>query len=100
MATKAKKEDSRIELRVSKADKELFEQACYLSGFKSLSQFARSVIYKEAKSIVDEEKSILASKRDKEIFFSALMGQEEKPNDHLISAIRNYNVFLDHKRGA
>jgi uncharacterized protein (DUF1778 family) len=83
-----KKEDSRVEFRVSKKDKELFEYASSLKGFKSFSEFARLVIHKEVKAIVEEEKRILISKRDKEIFFNALMGKEEKPNEALISAIK------------
>ncbi|MBK6546711.1 MAG: DUF1778 domain-containing protein [Saprospiraceae bacterium] len=86
--TQRKKEDSRVEFRVSKEDKELYEYASSLKGFKSFSEFARLVIQKEVKSIVEEEKSILISKRDQEIFFNALMGNEEKPNDTLISAIK------------
>ena len=64
------------------------DSASSLKGFKSFSEFARLVIQKEVKSIVEEEKSILISKRDQEIFFNALMGNEEKPNDTLISAIK------------
>ncbi len=86
-----KKGDSRIEIRVSREDKELFEQASTLRGFKSFSEFLRVIITREAKAIVYEEKQILASERDKKIFFDALMGKEEKPNQALISAIRFYN---------
>lgn len=86
--TQRKKEGSRVEFRVSKEDKELFEYASNLRGFKSFSEFARLILHREVKAIVDEEKSILISKRDKEIFFNALMGIEEKPNEALISAIK------------
>ena len=92
MATLAKKnESSRIEFRVSNEDKELFEHASSLRGYRSFSEFARIIISKEAKAIVSEEKQILASKRDREIFFNALMGKEEKPNQALISAIKYHN---------
>lgn len=89
-----KKESNRIELRVSQEDKELFEYASTLRGFKSFSEFARLAIYKEAKAIIDEEKSILISKRDQEVFFDALMGKEEKPNDALIAAIKFHNELV------
>ncbi len=87
-AIRRKKEDSRVEFRVSKEDKELFDYACSLKGFKSFSEFARLAIQKEVKAIMDREKSILISERDKEIFFNALMGEEEKPNEALLSAIK------------
>ena len=89
MATSSrKKESNRIEIRVTKEDKELFEYASILRGFKSFSEFARLAILKEAKAALAEEKSILVSQRDKEIFFAALMGEEEKPNEALIDAIK------------
>jgi uncharacterized protein (DUF1778 family) len=91
MATKTKKkEDSRIELRVSQADRELFEIASRMSGAKTLSAFLRQAILKEARAVVEAEQIIIASRRDQEIFFSALMGREEKPNEALLSAIRLY----------
>ncbi len=86
-----KKENDRIEFRVSQEDKELFEYACSLRGFKSFSEFARTVMIKEAKAIVESEHSILISKKDKEIFFNALMGKEDAPNEALIAAIRYHN---------
>ncbi len=90
-----KKEDSRVEFRVSKADKELFDYACSIRGYKSFSEFARVSISKEARAIVEEERRILASERDKEIFFNALMGKEVKPNDALISALKYHNEILE-----
>ena len=89
MATKLrKKEDTRVELRISNEDRELFEYASTLKGFKSFSEFARLAILKESQAIINEEKSILLSQPDKEIFFNALMGIEEKPNEALIAAIK------------
>lgn len=88
MSTTTNKEDSRIEFRVSKEDKAFFEYASHLKGFKSFSEFARLAIQKEAQAIVENESIILASKRDKEIFFQALMGKESKPNKALLSAIK------------
>ena len=89
MATAMRKQESeRIEFRVSKEDKSLFEYATEISGFTSLSEFARRVLLKEAKAVVEEKTRILASQRDKDIFFNALMGKEEKPNETLISALK------------
>lgn len=86
-----KKDTERIEFRVSKEDKTLFEYATEVSGMKSLSEFVRRAILKEAKAVIAEESRILASQRDKEIFFRALMGEEEKPNEALISALRDHS---------
>lgn len=89
-----KKENDRIEFRVSQEDKALFEYACSLRGFKSFSEFARTVMVKEAKAIIESEHSILISKKDKEIFFNALMGKEKEPNDALISAIKYHKDLI------
>lgn len=79
MATKLrKKEDTRVELRISNEDRELFEYASTLKGFKSFSEFARLAILKESQAIINEEKSILLSQPDKEIFFNALDGYRRK----------------------
>lgn len=94
-ATIRKKGDSRIEIRVSNEDKELFEYASSLRGFKSFSEFLRVILTRESKAIVAEENKILATKRDKEIFFNALMGKEEQPNQSLISAIKYHNQFSE-----
>lgn len=93
--TVRKKGDSRIEIRVSNEDKELFEYASNLRGFKSFSEFLRVVLTKEAKAIIAEENKILATKRDKEIFFNALMGKEEQPNKALISAIKYHKQISE-----
>lgn len=88
MDTTLKKKDyKRIEIRVSNEEKELFEYASSLRGFKSFSEFLRVILTKESKAIIAEENQILASKRDREIFFNALMEKEVKPNQALISAI-------------
>lgn len=89
-----KKGENRIEFRINNEDKELFEYAKQLSGFKSFSEFARFVITREAKALVKEENTILATKRDKEIFFNALMGEENQPNDALLAAIKFHDKLI------
>ncbi|MFT4568751.1 MAG: hypothetical protein ACI9FN_003720 [Saprospiraceae bacterium] len=90
----SKKGESRVEFRVSNEDKELFEYAKQLRGFKTFSEFARHVITKEAKAIVKEENEILASKRDKELFFNTLMGDKNQPNESLLAAIKYHEVLI------
>ena len=90
----SKKGENRVEFRVSNEDKELFEYAKQLRGFKTFSEFARYVITKEAKAIVKEENKILASKRDKEIFFNVLMGDEHQPSESLLAAIKYHDELI------
>jgi len=44
----------------------------------------------KAKEIIRERELILASERDSEIFFNALM-KETSPNETLVSAVADYN---------
>lgn len=87
-------EDERIEFRVSKAEKELYEYASTLKGYKKRSEFIRFILRTAAEKIIEENKQILASEQDKEVFFNALMGKESEPNDALISAIQIHNEML------
>lgn len=98
MDTSSRKTDNtRIEFRVSKQDKKLFENASAIRGYKSFSEFARVTIAREARAIVEEENKVLASQRDRKIFFDALMGKEEKPNEALVSAITDYKQAKKNK---
>lgn len=90
----SKKGENRVEFRVTNEEKELFECAKQLRGFKTFSEFARFVITKEAKAIVQEENKILASKRDKEIFFNALMDKDQQPNKFLLEAIKYHDEII------
>jgi uncharacterized protein (DUF1778 family) len=92
--TVGKKGENRVEFRISNEDKELFEYAKQLKGFKTFSEFARFIITREAKAIVEEESKILASKRDKELFFNALMGEDHQPNESLLAAIKYHNELI------
>ncbi|MDZ4747053.1 MAG: DUF1778 domain-containing protein [Saprospiraceae bacterium] len=89
-----KKETERIEFRVSKEEKELFDHARNLIGLTSLSEFARRAIKKEAIAVVEAEQRILTSRRDKALFFNALMGDETPPNDALMEAIRFHTKMI------
>ena len=89
-----KKGSKRVEFRVSTEDKALFEYAKTLMGYTSFSEFVRHILVKESKAIIEEKNRILASKRDKEIFFNALMGKEEPPNAALLDAIKDHDKLV------
>lgn len=56
MRLQRKKGDSRVEIRVSSDDKELYEYAKSLMGFTSFSEFVRHILTKESKAIIEEKK--------------------------------------------
>lgn len=82
-------EMARFDTRIPLEQKEFFEYAATLGGFRTLTEF---VIYSakiKAEEIVDKHNSILASKKDKEIFFNALVNPAE-PNDSLKDAFKKH----------
>lgn len=81
--------DERIEIRISSHDKRIFQKAQRLSGDKSFSSFIVRVVKKQAEEIVAQNDKIIASERDRDIFFEAVFG-ERKPNSNLIEAAKKY----------
>lgn len=85
---------ARFDARLSFEQKDLFERAAELGGFKNLSDFIISASKKEAEKIIENSEKILASNRDKKIFFNALINPAE-PNENLISAKNNYEKLMN-----
>ena len=84
---------TRFDARLTKEQKEFFEYASKLGGFRSLTEFILKAVQAKAEEIVEEHNKILASKRDQEIFFD-LVFKGEAPNDALKSALKAYNSQL------
>jgi uncharacterized protein (DUF1778 family) len=83
--------NKRIELRLSEAEKEIFQKAQELSGDKSFSSFVVRIVKKEAEEIVAKHNKVLASERDREIFFNAVFGELE-PNQNLREAAKRHQL--------
>lgn len=83
--------DERIELRVSATDKRIFKKAQKLSGDKSFSSFIVRVVKKQAEEIVAQNDRILASEKDRQLFFEAVF-DNQKPNQHLVDAAERYKT--------
>lgn len=83
--------NKRIELRLSEAEKEIFQKAQELSGDKSFSSFVVRIVKKEAEEIVAKHSKVLASERDRELFFNAVFGDLE-PNQNLRDAAQRYKL--------
>ncbi len=81
--------DERIEIRVSPRDKRIFKEAQKLSGDKTFSGFMIRVLKKEAESIIAKNDRIIASGRDREVFFDAVFGRS-KPNQNILKAAARY----------
>lgn len=91
MATKNDK--ARFDTRLSQEQKQFFERAAVLGGYRSLTDFVVLTVQDKAKEIIEERERIVASQRDKEIFFEAILNPG-KPNKALLSAVKEYNSLI------
>lgn len=80
---------TRFDTRLSAELKELFEKAAELGGYKTLSEFVIYSVKLQAEKIIDNHNAILASKKDQEIFFKAIINSGE-PNNKLKEAANRY----------
>lgn len=86
--------NDRIDIRISREQKELVQYASQLQGFKSVSEFIISCISKAAREIVAENDQILKSIEDKKIFVKAILNPPA-PNAALKKANLNYKKFTE-----
>ena len=85
-----------LKLRLTKQKKAFFEQIASLGGFKSLNDFIIHSADQQASKISQERKKILASEKDRKVFFDALMAPP-KPKQALKKAFKKYNKTLKTK---
>ncbi|WP_294284686.1 DUF1778 domain-containing protein [uncultured Chryseobacterium sp.] len=87
------KEHARFDARLSKEQKEFFEKAASLGGFRSLTDFVIMTVQEKAKEIIQEKERIIASEKDSRIFFEAIT-KPAKPSENLKNALEEYNAFI------
>jgi uncharacterized protein (DUF1778 family) len=83
-------EKTRFDTRLTREQKELFEYAATVGGFRSLTEFVLVSVEESAKKIIGEHNQIISSKRDQEIFFNAIV-DAPIPNESLKNAASRYN---------
>lgn len=84
---------ARFDTRLSKEQKELFEYAAKLGGFRTLTEFVIHSAQEKAQAIVKEHQSILESEHDRDIFFAEILNPGE-PNQELLQAAVQYQKYL------
>ena len=87
------KEQARFDARLPKEQKQLFERAAYLGGFRTLTDFVILTVQEKAKEIIKEKEQILVSEKDSQIFFDAIT-KPDKPSETLKKALDDYNAFI------
>jgi len=91
--------NDRMDVRISREQKELIKYASTLSGFKSLSEFIVFCVNAEANKIIKENNQILKTIEDKKIFLNAVLNPP-MPNAKLKKAQLNYSKFNEtHEAG-
>lgn len=88
---------TRVDIRLAKKQKEYFEYAANLGGFKTLTDFVIFSGEQQANQIVEKHNTILASKRDQEVFFDALMNPQPA-NERLRKAAIRYRELTSKKK--
>jgi uncharacterized protein (DUF1778 family) len=84
---------ARFDAKIPKIQKELFEYAASLGGFRTLTDFILNAAQEKATAIVQEYNTILASEKDRELFFDALINPQG-PNQKLREAAERYKEFV------
>ncbi|MEO5583548.1 MAG: DUF1778 domain-containing protein [Saprospiraceae bacterium] len=92
----ASKSIARFDTKLPKAQKELFEQAAAIGGYRTLTDFIIQSAQEKAVNLIEREKSMFASQRDREIFFKAIVNPL-KPNKALREAAKAHKRTLKNK---
>jgi uncharacterized protein (DUF1778 family) len=89
----AGKEQTRFDARLPKEQKQFFERAAFIGGYRNLTDFIILAAQEKAKEIIKEKEQVLASERDSQIFFDAITNHR-KPSETLKKALDDYNAFV------
>jgi uncharacterized protein (DUF1778 family) len=86
--------NARFDTKLTLAQKQLFEQAATLGGYRSLSDFVIKSAEAQAKEIVKEHNRILVSEQDRNTFFDTLLNPPA-PGKNLKKAAARYKEFMN-----
>ena len=82
-------QSARVDMRLSREQKEYFEHMAELGGFKTLTDFMVHSANKEAKRIQKEKETILATPADWKLFIESMLNPPS-PNAALRRAFKRY----------
>jgi len=89
-------EQTRLDLRISRKQKDYFEQVLEIGGFRSLTDFLISAASEKAEAIMEKHNNWLASENDRKIFFNTLLNPPA-PNAKLKKAMAKHGEFKPKK---
>lgn len=85
-----RQDKARFDTRLPLEQKQLFEKAAILGGYRNLTDFVVAAVQSKAKEIIEEREKIITSQKDSEIFFDSLVNSPE-PNENLLLAKKEYD---------
>lgn len=85
--------NARFDTRLPKEQKIFFEKAARLGGYRNLTDFVLMAAQEKAKEIISEKERIIASQKDSEIFFNAIMNSKA-PNNKLVKAADEFKALF------
>lgn len=88
MSKSPKVKPERLEARISREQKELFQRAAQIQG-RTLTDFVISSVQEAALRAIQEHEMMILSVRDREVFVEALLNPPN-PSDKLRSAAQRY----------
>ena len=86
-----------FDAKIPQAQKQLFEYAARLGGFRTLTDFIINAVQEKANTIIQGHNTILASEKDREIFFDAITNPPG-PNQKLRDAGERYKLFIQENK--
>lgn len=88
-----KSDTARFDTKLPKYQKELFEYAASIGGFRTLTDFVITSAQEKADEIIQKHEQIIASERDRQVFFEAMLNPAE-PNENLKKAFARHQELL------
>ena len=85
--------NARFDTRLPKEQKVFFEKAARLGGYRNLTDFVVMAVQEKAKEIIAEKERVIASQKDSEIFFDAIMNPKA-PNEELSKAANEFKALF------
>lgn len=87
------KDQARFDTRLPKEQKQFFERAAYLGGYRNLTDFIVRTMQEKANEIIGENEKVIASERDAQVFFDAITNPTN-PSECLKNAVNDYDDFI------
>lgn len=93
MATEKNTKNARFDIRLPKEQKLFFERAARLGSYRNLTEFVIITVKEKAKEIISERERIVASQKDSELFFEAVLNPKT-PNKDLYKAADEFKALF------